>query len=393
MGTLTVVVLVGNHLITTMMLLIALFASLLVLCTSHAVVDEAWEAYKLEYGKVYTAEEDVIKYATWQNNMAAINLHNSQFGNTYTQGMSQFTDMTDEEFKAGPWTGLRIPEEYLNGTEQAPGRFLPSNAPLPNAVDWRSQGLVTPIKNQGQCGSCYSFSATGALEGAWKRHTGNLISLSESQIVDCSGKYGNYGCQGGWYMAAWKYIRDVGGSACESKYPYVASKGWCRWNTGMRCATVSSYHDTAPGSEADLTAALAEVGPVSVAIDATRSGFRSYRTGVFYDPYCSSSALDHAVLAVGYGSEGGMDYYLVKNSWGTWWGDQGYIKMARNRNNHCGIASKPSYPIVKGGPAPTIHPDPCHDDNQYCPSWARAGECQRNPGYMLQHCKKSCHVC
>merc|ERR1711962_1039334 len=209
----------GNITNIITMLFIALLASLSVLCASH---DQAWEDYKLEYGKVYTEEQDAVKYSTWKRNMAAIDLHNSQFGNTYTQ---------------------------------APGRFVPSNDPLPNAVDWRSQGLVTPIKNQGQCGSCYSFSATGALEGAWKRHTGSLISLSESQIVDCSGKYGNYGCQGGWYMAAWKYIRDIGGSACESKYPYVASKGWCRYTSSMRCATVSSYHDTAPGSEADLTAA------------------------------------------------------------------------------------------------------------------------------------------
>jgi len=324
------------------MILFAVFACLSV-CQAY---DQAWEDYKLEFGKVYTAEEDAAKYATWKVNVNGIVLHNALYGDTYKQGVNQFTDMTDEEFKAGGYTGLVIPEEYLNGTKQAPGRFVPSNAPLPNDVDWRSQGLVTPIKNQGQCGSCYSFSATGALEGAWKKHSGNLISLSESQIVDCSGRYGNYGCQGGWYMSAWQYIRDAGGSACESKYPYVARQGWCRWNRAMGCATVSSYHDTSPGSEADLESALAEVGPVSVAIDASRSGFRNYRSGVHYDPYCSSQNLDHAVLAVGYGSEGGQDYFLVKNSWGTWWGQGGYIKMARNRGNNCGIASKPSYPIV-----------------------------------------------
>merc|ERR1712168_331372 len=363
---------------TMMFLLFALVA----VAAAH---DQAWEDYKLEFNKHYTAEEEPMRYANWKKDHEEVTLENAMFGHEFTQAVNELSDLTEEEYKQKYLSSLIVPEGPSNNT-----MYVPTNAPLPNAVDWRSQGLVTPIKNQGQCGSCYSFSATGALECAWKKHSGSLISLSESQIVDCSGKYGNYGCQGGWYMAAWKYIRDVGGSACESKYPYVASKGWCRWNTGMRCATVSSYHDTSPGSEADLTAALAEVGPVSVAIDATRSGFRNYRSGVFYDPYCSSSALDHAVLAVGYGSEGGMDYYLVKNSWGTWWGDQGYIKMARNRNNHCGIATKPSYPIVEGGPVP---PDPCHDDNVNCPSWAAAGECQRNPGYMLKHCKKSCHVC
>merc|ERR1712002_590619 len=357
----------------------------LLMCVAVAMAkDQAWEDYKLEYNKHYTAEEEPIRYANWQKEVAEVELHNAMYGEDFTQAVNEMSDLSEEEYDQIYLQGLRVPEK--SDAEL----WTPSNEPVPNSVDWRSQGLVTPVKNQGQCGSCYSFSATGALEGAVKKAKGSLPNLSEQQYVDCSGRYGNYGCQGGWYMAAWKYLADAGGSACESNYPYVARKGWCRWQTSMKCATVSSYHDTSPGSESDLTAALAQVGPVSVAIDATRSGFRSYRSGVFYDPYCSSSALDHAVLAVGYGSEGGMDYYLVKNSWGTWWGDQGYIKMARNRNNHCGIATKPSYPIVEGGPHP---PDPCHDDNVNCPSWAAAGECQRNPGYMLKHCKKSCHVC
>jgi len=324
------------------MILFIVYACLSV-CLAH---DQAWEDYKLEWGKVYTPEQDAAKYLTWKENVDEINIHNALYGDTYTQSVNLFTDMTDAEFKASGYTGLVIPQEYLNGTIKADGRFVPSNAPIPNAVDWRQHGMVTKVKNQGQCGSCYSFSATGALEAQWKRHSGSLISLSESQIVDCSGRYGNYGCEGGWYQSAWQYLKDAGGSACESRYPYVARAGWCRWNRGMKCATVSGYHDTAPNSEADLTSALAQIGPVSVAIDASQGGFRNYRQGVYYDPYCSSTNLDHAVLAVGYGSEGGQDYYLVKNSWGTWWGNEGYIKMARNRNNHCGIATKASYPIV-----------------------------------------------
>jgi cathepsin L len=300
----------------------------------------------LEYNKVYTPEQDAVKYLTWKEAVEEIKLHNALYGDQYEQGVGPFTDMTDAEFKAGGYTGLVIPTDALNGSEKAPGRFVPSNNPIPNAVDWRSQGLVTPIKNQGQCGSCYSFAATGALEGAWKKHSGSLVSLSESQIVDCSGRYGNYGCNGGWYMSSWRYIRDIGGNECENTYPYVARKGWCRFNRQNVCATVSSWHDTSPGSEADLTAALAEVGPVAVAIDAAHSSFQRYKRGVYYEYQCSPQNLDHAVLAVGYGSEGGQDYYLVKNSWGTWWGDNGYIKMARNRNNNCGIATKPSYPIV-----------------------------------------------
>ena len=182
--------------------------------------------------------------------------------------------------------------------------------------------------------------------GQWKKHKGSLPSLAEQQLVDCSGRYGNYGCQGGWYQSCWRYVRDAGGIQGESSYRYTARQGRCRFNRGQVVATCSGYHDTQPGSESDLTNALASVGPVSVAIDASASTFRSYRSGVHYSRSCSSRRLNHAVLAAGYGSEGGQDYFLVKNSWGTRWGAGGYIKMARNRGNNCGIASKPSYPLV-----------------------------------------------
>merc|ERR1712126_200461 len=168
----------------------------------------------------------------------------------------------------------------------------------------------------------------------------------KQQYFDCSGRYGNYGCRGGWYQSCWRYAMSAGGNMSESAYRYTARQGRCRFNRGQVVATVRSFHDTQPGNENDLTNALARVGPVSVAIDASPRSFMRYRSGVHWAPGCSSSRLSHAVLAVGYGSERGRDYYLVKNSWGTRWGAGGYIKMIRNRNNNCGIATKPSYPIV-----------------------------------------------
>jgi len=270
-----------------------------------------------------------------------VTLHNAAYGHEFTTGINDMSDLTEEEYESIYLSGLRVPEGPSNAT-----MYVPTNDPIPNAVDWRTAGMVTPIKNQGQCGSCYSFSATGALEGAWKKAKGSLPSLSEQEIVDCSGRYGNYGCQGGWYQSSWRYLRDAGGDESESAYPYTARQGYCKFNRGKVVATVSSFHDTQPGSENDLTNALARVGPVSVAIDASPRSFMSYRSGIHYAPRCSPRRLSHAVLAVGYGSEGGRDYYLVKNSWGTRWGAGGYIKMARNRNNNCGIATKPSYPIV-----------------------------------------------
>jgi len=322
------------------MMFVALFAVLAV-ASAQGPLDQAWEDYKLEFNKHYTAEEEAVRYANWKKDSEEVDLHNAMFGNDFTQAVNELSDLSDEEYKRLYLSSLIVPEGASNAT-----MYVPSNDAIPNAVDWRQQGCVTPVKNQGQCGSCYSFSATGALEGAWKKAKGSLPSLSEQQYVDCSGRYGNYGCRGGWYQSCWRYARDAGGNMAESSYRYTARQGRCRFNRGQVVATVSGYHDTRVGSETDLTSALAQVGPVSVAIDASASTFRRYRSGVHYSGRCSSRRLNHAVLAVGYGTEGGQDYFLVKNSWGTRWGAGGYIKMARNRRNNCGIASKPSYPIV-----------------------------------------------
>jgi len=327
------------------MMYIAVLACLSV-CLAGRLDDQAWQDYKLQFGKVYTEEEDAIRYETWRKTVEEIEMHNSEYSKTYTQGVNQFTDMSDEEFEQGYGGCLTIPEEYMNGTATDAEEFAPSTVALPDSVNWVSQGYVTPVKNQGHCGSCYSFSATGALEGAWYKKTKKLPSLSEQQIVDCSGRYGNHGCRGGWYMSAWRYVRDAGGNEGEDTYRYTARQGRCHFNRANVKAKCTGYVMTRAGSESALTQALATVGPVSIAINAGLRSFRSYRHGVYYDRMCSSYRLNHAVLAVGYGRENGQDYFLVKNSWGKGYGQGGYIKMSRNRNNNCGIASRPSYPKV-----------------------------------------------
>lgn len=224
----------------------------------------------------------------------------------------------------------------------------PANVEIPVSIDWRELGAVTNVKNQKHCGSCWSFASTGGLEGQMFRKTGVLESLSEQNLIDCSKSYNNEGCNGGLMGQTYQYIIDNGGIDSEESYPYESINSTCRYDPKNSVATVSGFVNIERGNEDKLTSAIATVGPIPIAIDASHSSFQLYKSGVYYNsPHCSSTFLDHAVLAVGYGTDdSGQDYYIVKNSWGTGWGENGYIKMARNRHNHCGVATSAVYPLV-----------------------------------------------
>ena len=211
-------------------------------------------------------------------------------------------------------------------------KVLPTNS-LPASVDWRAKGAVTPVKNQGGCGSCWAFSATGACESLAFIAGRGLPSFSEQQLVDCSGSYGNYGCGGGLMDNAFRYVRDVG-LTTETAYGYTGIDQTCKANCGY--FHISSYNDVPAANDPQLAAAIAQQ-PVSVAVDA--SNFQFYSSGIFPAYYCSNS-LNHGILGVGYTSA----YWIVKNSWGIGWGEQGYIRMARG--NTCGILNMASYPIA-----------------------------------------------
>jgi len=309
-------------------------------------LEPQWEAYKSFHTKKYTSSEEGLRRLIWEENLKRVALHNLEASigkHSYTLAMNEFADLSGEEFAKIVLGSCVIPKR--NSTGAATFLKSPFIEP-PKSVDWRDKNMVTPIKDQKQCGSCWAFSTTGSLEGQHSKKVGKLVSLSEQQLVDCSGKFGNFGCNGGLMDNAFRYIKANHGIDTEASYPYEARDGPCRFKPADIGATVTGYSDIPEGDEAALTQAIASIGPISVAIDASHFSFQLYHQGVYYERRCSSTRLDHGVLAVGYGIEDDGQFYLVKNSWGLSWGQKGYIKMARNRNNNCGIATQASYPLV-----------------------------------------------
>ncbi|KAB5562040.1 hypothetical protein PHYPO_G00013370 [Pangasianodon hypophthalmus] len=317
---------------------------------SISLEDLEFNAWKLKFGKIYkSVEEESQHKMTWLENRKVVLIHNmlaDQGIKSYRLGMTSFADMNNQEYRE---TVLKGCLGFFNRTKKhSAATFLlqAGGAVLPDTVDWREKGYVTEVKDQRDCGSCWAFSATGSLEGQTFRKTGKLVSLSEQQLVDCSMKYGNMGCEGGWMDWAFQYIIDNNGIDTEESYPYEAIDMLCRFNPATVGATCTGYVDIKSGDEKALQEAVATIGPISVAIDAGHMSFQFYESGIYDEPDCSSTEMNHGVLIVGYGMEDGQDYWLVKNSWGLGWGDNGYIKMSRNKNNQCGIARNASYPLV-----------------------------------------------
>jgi len=302
-----------------------------------------WGNYKIAHAKNYaTQAEHDMRFAIFQANDKFINEFPSHIRG-FTVAHNEFSDLTNAEFRSR-MNGLNI-TKYVKSV--SPRLTLKKeNVKAPTSWDWRTHNAVTKIKNQGQCGSCWSFSATGSMEGAWAIKHSKLVSLSEQNLIDCSTAYGNEGCNGGLMDQAFQYVIANKGIDSEESYPYSATgPNTCQYQSSNSVATISSYHDVTSGSESALLNAVL-VGPTSVAIDASQQSFQFYSGGVYNEPACSSTQLDHGVLAIGYGTYSGTKYWLVKNSWGTSWGLNGYIMMSRDLNNQCGIATAASYPIV-----------------------------------------------
>jgi C1A family cysteine protease len=308
--------------------------------------DEEWTHFinfQKNFAKTYgTVEELFERFKIFKTNLNNIIHHNTHYTNNFTMGINKFSDLTPDEFKT-LYVGKF--DQYMYTDTYGCNLFKTNvNSILPESVDWRYNGAVTSVKDQGQCGSCWAFSATAAIEGAWAIATHELVDLSEQELVDCATglTYGSNGCNGGQMEGGFKYAIKYGICSSDS-YPYEAKQNDCK-----KCESVfspESCKDVKPNDETSLRVAVSKQ-PVSVAIEADTRYFQFYSSGILDSANCGTN-LDHGVLAVGYGTDAGKDYWLVKNSWSSSWGENGYVRIAANTGGAgiCGIAANPSFPI------------------------------------------------
>ncbi|XP_077991240.1 digestive cysteine proteinase 1-like [Glandiceps talaboti] len=306
-------------------------------------VHQLFEDFKDKHGHQYEDEQEhELRKMHFTNNVRFIHSQN-RAGLTYKLAINHLADTTPQERKM--MRGFR----YTKG----PRHGIPFDQnmrtdDIPDTIDWNILGAVTQVKDQAVCGSCWSFGSTGAIEGALFLKTGKLLRLSQQNLMDCSWGYGNNGCYGGEAFRSYEWIIANKGIASEDEYgPYMGQNGICHYNASVIATTISNYTNVPSGDLKALKAALAKQGPVTVGIDASRPSFSFYSHGVYYDPQCGNKEedLDHSVLAVGYGNLDNQDYWLVKNSWSTYWGNNGYVLMSQKDNN-CGVATDAVYVII-----------------------------------------------
>ena len=300
--------------------------------------DQEFVKYVSEYGKSYgTKEEFEFRSTQFKDNLGAIMMHNSMNGNTYQLGLNEFADYTESEYKR--LLGYKAPARRLR--QEASVEDLPTAT---RYVDWRAEGKVNAVKNQASCGSCWAFSTIGALEPAHAIFNGELLNLSEQQLVDCSKENENAGCNGGLMDDAFEHLKK-NAAVLQADYPYTARDGTCVETSKKGLVKVKSYKDVPEGDQDALAAAISQQ-PVSVAIEADRLAFQFYKGGILDGTACGQE-LDHGVTAVGFGVENGQEYFIVRNSWGASWGEKGHVRIAKNnsiKGGVCGIALAASYP-------------------------------------------------
>jgi len=321
---------------TIIILSVLLVGAFCVTSFEEQLVKDLFAQWKLTHNKVYKAgHEEEHRLGIFIDNYVKIQKHNQKKSGV-TLGLNQFADLTTEEF-TNLYTGY-IPQQRNGQVANFHLNELPAN------IDWRTKGAVTPVKNQLACGSCWAFSAVGALEGLYFINHGELVSFSEQNFVDCVTK--DHGCQGGWMSHAFEYAAENGVEK-GSDYPYTARTQKCAFDASKAVRVNTGYVNVTAKSATALKTALV-ANPVSVAIQANQVVFQFYKAGVI-STGCGDS-LNHGVLAVGYDTVNGVEAFVVKNSWGTIWGNAGYVLIGtdesqNNGNGVCGILKDSCFPI------------------------------------------------
>jgi len=329
--------------------------------------EEQFERFKQKFGKEYSsAAEERLRFEIFSANAAAVEGHNAARSSSYTRGINQFSDLTQKEWEAAFLGGYRKMGPAKNSQAKATSYEVKD---LPAKVDWREEGVISAVKNQGQCGSCWAFGATEQIEAYTAIASGSLVELSAQQITSCAPNTlncgGSGGCMGSTPPLAYSYIQ-LFGQVSEADYPYVSGTTTNDEDCGYDLASLTPVasitgYDNLPANDQDaIMAHLATVGPLGISVAA--STFKDYHGGVFSGcPYDQNIQLNHAVQLVGYGSDfspaGVVDYWLVRNSWGESWGENGYIRILREASPQCGMDTETSGHVCQNGPG---FSDPLH---------------------------------
>lgn len=339
-----------------------------------------FEEFRTKWGRMYTGEEYVQRLGWFEDHLQKVeHFQRNEIGTaTYTH-LGPFADFSPEEMSQ------RFGVKQLDFFEQMPDAPI-LNVSLSDSFDWVAKGAVNPVKNQGQCGSCWSFSTACNLEGVGFVTTGKLVSLSEQNIMDCDKTC--YSCNGGLPSLALIWSSKSGGVASEASYPYTARDGSCR---SVGAIAHNKGYQKVSQDENEIAKALVTYGPLSIGVDATP--FQSYQGGVMNNPSCSKTRLDHAVNIVGYGVDK-IQYWKIRNSWSASWGEEGYIRLSRG-DCTCGLCTTivtATGVTISDSPSPTppsppTPPPSCKDKTNICPNggW----ECQ----FLAPLCQKSCGCC